>query len=177
MMKKFTLILGLLAGFALLPGARANAQDAPPLKAGIQVPTFNGRGLDGTAYSRQSLLGRVYIVDFWATWCPPCRMSMPMLQGLYDKYGARGFKVVGLSVDVPADVPHIKPLLAKMKISYPVATAPDSFSGLAKSFNFEGIPAMYVVDRHGRVRWSSVGFAPSEAKELDALVGKLMQER
>ena len=92
-------------GALLLAGAvPASAQGMmvappPPLAAGTRAPAFTTRTLGGKAFSLRGLRGKVVLLDYWATWCGPCRMATPTLRALQKKYHRRGFSVVGMSMD------------------------------------------------------------------------------
>ena len=104
--------------------------------------------LDGQATTVASLAGnKVVLVDFWATWCKPCVASMPDLQKLHDKFSARGFQVVGVSIDEKgADI--VRPFLAKRKFTYPMLLDQNE---TWQKFGVRAIPALFLLDRNGRI--------------------------
>ena len=90
--------------------------------------------------------GSVVIVEFWATWCPPCRQSIPHLNSLFKKYSGQGLKVVGLSDE---DVSTVREFMKKMAMDYVVGTG----SGTGRTYGVRGIPAAFLIDRKGVLVW------------------------
>lgn len=105
---------------------------------------FTLMGLDGRAWTLRGLRGRVVLVNFWATWCPPCRKEMPDLDALYKKFKDQGFIVLAISDEQPDTV---RSFLAKHKVSYPVLLDPSDV--VHQRFNVDGIPKSYLYDRDG----------------------------
>ncbi len=135
-----------------------------------ETPSFVATTLAGDTLSADGLRGEVAVVNFWATWCGPCRLEMPALQGLHEDYAERGVTVLGLSTDV--DGSAIPPFLEERGITYPVGRATpaqrQAFGGV------RGIPTTLILDREGRVRHRVVGyFAPPAMR---AAVERLLAE-
>lgn len=136
------------------------------------APAFALNDLAGNPVSNESLKGKVVLLDFWATWCTPCRKSMPELQALHAKYAARGFSVVGVSID-EGGTAKVKKAVAAMKITYPIAM--DSEKAPAwDAFYVKAVPAAYLIDREGRVVAQWTGAAAS-AKELESKLEELLR--
>jgi thiol-disulfide isomerase/thioredoxin len=139
----------LLAGcglIAALVAAPTMAQAAAPADAAqIQVATLTGAPFDLAA-----LRGKVVLVHFWATWCPPCITEMPALSAFYDRYRERGVEVIALSEDRTRDLDAVQHMVQHMHMSYPVAMAHraklNSFGDPA------ALPVTYVLDGQGVVR-------------------------
>lgn len=119
--------------------------------------------LDGTRVTTASLAGQVVLINFWATWCPPCRVEMPGFQRVYDRFRAKGFMVVGVSMDAGGSA-GVRRFLADRNLTYPVAMAtPEtvrSFGGVRL------LPTSYLIDREGRIRNEVSGMFASVALEL-----------
>ncbi len=160
---------------------RTNAAAAPDAGAGTQratvrffrnpaaAPALTARDLDGREVSTASLRGQVVIVNFWATWCPPCRAEIPDLVALQAKYGDR-LQIIGISEDeAPPDV--VKRFAAEHQINYPVVmTSPE----IEKMFpGVSALPTSYILDRESRVVQKHVGMlvARTTEQELRALAG------
>lgn len=138
------------------PGAResvfqtlATREAAPAWK----VTDIDGRPLDSAAFK-----GKVLVVDFWATWCPPCIVEVPHYVALQKKLGGDGLAIVGFSLDAGSDV--VKTFMAKNGINYPVAVVDETM--VAAFGNFSGIPTTFVIDREGKVRFKKTGAASME---------------
>ena len=116
-----------------------------------QDADFNLTDLQGKSWRLQELRGKVVLVNFWATWCPPCRKEMPDLQALYDKYKDQGFIVLSISDEEAAKV---APFIAERKISYPIVLDPGRRAN--EAFAVEGIPKSFVYDRQGKLVAQSI---------------------
>jgi len=126
--------------------ARLEADDAKREKA-----DFTLSDLEGRSWHLRDLKGKVVLVNFWATWCPPCRKEMPDLQALYDKYKGEGLVVLSISDEETAKV---TPFIAERKISYPVLLDPGR--KVNKAFVVEGIPKSFVYNREGKLVAQSI---------------------
>ena len=115
------------------------------------------------------LNGKAVILDFWATYCKPCREEIPHLNSLIAKYGADNLQIVGLNVGGEEDRPEIPKFVVTTKIDYPIAFPEDELSRFIFA-EFDDIPQTLVVDRGGRVVKKVVGFGPAIQRELDAAV-------
>jgi peroxiredoxin len=107
---------------------------------------FTLAGLDGRKWTLRDLRGKVVLVNFWATWCPPCRKEMPDLDALYKKFKDQGFIVLAISDEQPAAV---RSFLVKHKVSYPILLDPGD--AVHKRFDVDGIPKSYLYDREGKL--------------------------
>ena len=121
--------IAVLVALTLLPTVPVAAQgmmDAPPppLPAGTHAPDFATKTLQGKPLSLKSLRGKVVLLDFWATWCGPCRMATPTLEALHKQFGSKGLRVVGLSVDDPGTAPQVKPFAKAFGITYTLSAVP-----------------------------------------------------
>jgi cytochrome c biogenesis protein CcmG, thiol:disulfide interchange protein DsbE len=145
---------------------------AAALEAGTKMPEINLQALSGKGVDPATLSGKVVVIDFWATWCAPCRESMPELEKLYKKYSAQGLTVVGVSVD--KDASPIKPFIEKLQVTFPVVH--DAGHSIADKFAPPRMPSSYVIDRKGTIRYVHGGYHSGDAatleKELQELLGK-----
>lgn len=107
---------------------------------------FTLTSLDGEKWTLHDMRGKVVLVNFWATWCPPCRKELPDLDALYKKYRNQGFVVLAIS-DEQADT--VRSFLSKHKVGYPVLLDPGDL--IHKRFNVDGIPKSYLYDRDGKL--------------------------
>ena len=119
-----------------------------------------------------SLRGSVVYVDFWASWCVPCRLSMPALDALYKQNRARGFAVVGVNKDVSAA--DARRFLVKVPVTFPLVS--DGQDAAARAFDVKAMPSGYLVDRKGVVRKVHRGFTAETAEALTREVEALLKE-
>jgi thiol-disulfide isomerase/thioredoxin len=145
---------------ALEPGQKAPSLEAAPLHPGAP-----GVALDG-------LKGRVVYVDFWASWCTPCRISMPVLDALARRHGARGFTVVGVNKD--ASVADADRFLRRVPVEFTLVR--DADDGIARAFGVRAMPSGYLLDRRGVVRRVHRGFSSDTAAALEREVLELLEE-
>ena len=133
------------------------------------APQWKLTDLEGKPLSSADFKGKVMVVDFWATWCPPCVAEIPGYVEFQKKMADQGVTIVGLSLDeiAPADV---KKFVVARGINYPVAIADQDLLGAFGKA--EGIPATFVVDREGKIRFQKVGGAPIE--DLEQVVKTLL---
>jgi|DewCreStandDraft_4_1066084.scaffolds.fasta_scaffold47763_2 thiol-disulfide isomerase/thioredoxin len=127
--------------------------------------------VDGKEHRLSSLKGKVVLLDFWATWCGPCRMSMPGIQQLYTEKRDKGFEVLGVAIERDSNAP-VRQVLEALGVTYP-AGFPVSKQEV-EAYNPSGLPTMVLVDRGGRIRWRQEGYSQQLEQELRALVEELL---
>src|SRR5215469_9058801 len=116
-------------------------------EVGSSLPEFSVKDLQGHPLSSADLRGKVVLIDFWATWCQPCKKEMPGYQKLVDQYGSRGFVVIGFKFDNMRDVEEPLQFAKRIGVRYPLAVATD---GVQKKFGgIEGLPTTMLYDRQG----------------------------
>jgi len=111
------------------------------------------------------------LLDFWATWCVPCRKSMPELQALHDKFGSRGLSVIGISIDENG-LAKVKKFVAARKITYSIAVDSDR-NPAWDAFRVKAIPAAYLMNREGQIVAQWTGAAPT-GKDLEVRLEELL---
>jgi thiol-disulfide isomerase/thioredoxin len=132
------------------------------------APNFTIKTLEsGESLSLASLKGNVVLIDFWATWCPPCIEGLPITQAVYDKYKDKGLKVIAVSDE---DKDTVKKFIDENKYTFPTYLDPEQSAFGA--FEIRGIPTMVVIDREGRLVEKSVGLHPqSDIERMLAAAG------
>ena len=132
---------------------------------GSRLPDFSMKDLQGRDISSTDLRGRVVLIDFWATWCQPCKQEMPGYQRLADLYGPRGFAVVGFKFATMKDTEDPKRFAKKLGVHYPLVVASDDL--IQKFGGIEGLPTTLLYDRRGVLHKKVIGFEYTEAFEAD----------
>lgn len=143
-------------------GAAASADGQAFLRTGIAAPAFQVTLLDGKTVRLRDLRGKVVALDFWATWCGPCRPTMKTLQALQEKYGGR-LAVVGVSLDDETTADQIRPTLQRLGVTYRIAASYDQTQAVKSAYRVPGAGLLYVIDRHGIIRWSHAGTGDDDA--------------
>lgn len=152
----------------LLPhlGALVGVRSGPQM-----APHFRYVGLTGDTLSSEDLRGQVVLVNFWATWCAPCRVEMPVLEAMYQRHRARGFTIVGLAMD-RASTAEVAAFVRDREVTYPIAhvgaEAERPFGGI------RGYPTSFLLDREGRVQHTVLG--PIGSVSLEPAVRRLLAE-
>jgi peroxiredoxin len=148
-----------MAGTALYLAALGCSEDganrARPLRIGDKAPEYRAVSLAGDSVSLAQSLGRVVLLNVWATWCHPCRQEIPVLQALHQRYASRGLELVGVSVDARGEEDTIREFARDFEMTYPLWLDPDE--RVQSTFLAIGVPATFLIDRDGVLRWRHVG--------------------
>jgi peroxiredoxin len=135
----------------------------PPAQQGsVMAPDFTLPTTDGKSLKLSSLKGKVVILDFWATWCPPCREGIPDLIQLKKKYGKKGFEIIGISVDSQTKE-EVIPFAKENGINYPIVYFNQAV--IQQYGGIESIPTSFVLDKQGKIIASYQGLKPIEVYE------------
>ena len=154
------LLLALLAGAAIATGPAPSA------------PDFALPSRDGGEVRLSELKGQVVMINFWATWCGPCRQEMPLLQQIHAKYEPLGFTMLGINVEPDSAAAQV--WLKGMPVSFPILF--DRKSEVSASFGVEAMPSSVLIDREGRVRHIHRGYKPGDEAVYADLVRGLVKE-
>jgi peroxiredoxin len=136
-----------------VPAAQKSSAVAPD----FTLPTVDGKELKLSDYK-----GKVVIIDFWATWCPPCRKGIPDLIDLKKKYGAKGFEVIGISLDTETKG-HVPGFVKSNGMNYPVVYGNQNVTQLYGGI--EAIPTTFVIDKQGKIVATYQGLVPAATFE------------
>jgi thiol-disulfide isomerase/thioredoxin len=131
------------------------------------IEVAQGASLDLNAYR-----GKVVYLDFWASWCTPCRQSFPWLGGLASRYQAKGLFVIGVNVD--QDHALAEEFLSSTSANFPIIY--DPHGDIATAFKVVGMPSAVLIDRSGNVRFQHVGFSQKKEDEYEAHLQSLLGE-
>ena len=148
------------------PEARSRAQSPRP------APAFELRDLAGRVVRLQDFRGKVVLLDFWATYCGPCRELIPEFQRMYEKFRGRGLEVVGVNMD--ADAALAAEYARTLKMGYTVLLDPENRT--RTPFGVRGLPTTLLLDRSGAVRRRWVGYDPEGPREIERDVEALLKE-
>jgi thiol-disulfide isomerase/thioredoxin len=132
---------------------------------GSRLPDFSVKDLQGHEISSADLRGKVVLIDFWATWCQPCKKEMPGYQKLLDRYGSRGFAVIGFKLDTMRDSEDPSLFAKKIGVHYPLGIAADDLK--QKFGGIEGLPTTMLYDRQGILHKKVIGFEFTDTFEAD----------
>ena len=145
--------------------------------AGLQVPSgtlastdFTLPTLDGRKVSLGSLKGKVVFLNFWATWCPPCRAEMPSMETLYQRYKDRGLEI--LAVDLKEEKKTVSEFVDQNKLTFTILL--DSTAEVGGIYGTEAIPTTYIVDRLGNIVARAVGGLGWDTPAMFAIFDKLL---
>lgn len=154
------------ASSLILPAAHASIAPAST------APDFTLKSLAGPNLRLKEQRGKVVLVNFWATWCAPCREEMPQLNKLFDKYRASGFTLLGVNVD--EDSRNTAGVASQLGVKFPVLL--DSDKAVSKLYALSAMPSTVLIDRDGRLRFSHSGYRPGYELEYDKQIRNLLKE-
>jgi thiol-disulfide isomerase/thioredoxin len=137
-------------------------------KSSVAAPDFTLQDLSGKSVSLAGLRGKVVLLEFWATWCPPCRASIPAIERLYKTYGSNGLVVLGISLD-EGDWDSVKSFTSEYGITYPVLKGTEDVS---EKYLVRTIPLLVVVNKDGMITRQFLGDGNEEVieKEIKTLL-------
>ncbi|MCA9531878.1 MAG: TlpA family protein disulfide reductase [Myxococcales bacterium] len=160
------------AAVALIVVAAALPARAASVSTGALAPEIGLTDLAGKPVRLSDLKGKVVVVDFWATWCVPCRSELPVLQRLYERYRERGLVVVGVTVD--QRIEHVRRFLKESPVSFPVVH--DAEHAVAERYQPATMPSSYFIDKTGVIRHVQHGFRASDADAIEARIVQMLGE-
>lgn len=153
--------------YAFLLGATASfccANDA--------APDFVLKSTQGSNLRLSEHRGEVILLNFWASWCGPCRQEMPLLNALQERYSKLGFNVVGVNVD--KDSALANKLLKDIPVSFPVLL--DDTGAISASYNVSSMPTTIIIDRDGNMRYLHKGYKPGFEQDYEQQIKELIRE-
>ena len=165
----FVILSLCLGGIFILPHCGKEKKE-PTLSL---APNFTLQTLDGQEITLSKLKGKVILLDFWATWCAPCRESIPHLIQLNKTYQKDGLEVIGMNLD-RGDMDIVRHFVKSMDIPYPIVITSQD---VERSYGVTGLPTTILIDREGKIREKIVGFSSEITKQMTAIVVDLISEK
>ncbi|HHJ16442.1 MAG TPA: TlpA family protein disulfide reductase [Gammaproteobacteria bacterium] len=136
------------------------------------APDFTLKSSSGENLRLSEYRGEVVMINFWASWCAPCRQEMPLLDALYNQYQPMGFTILGVNVE--EDSGKAKKLLGELPVSFPILF--DNKSDVSKLYNVVAMPSTVLVDRNGNMRYLHQGYKPGYEDVYQQQIRELIKE-
>ncbi len=137
-----------------------------------KAPNFTLKSNSGKNIKLSELRGQVVLLNFWASWCGPCRQEMPLLEKLHKRYSALGFTVLGVNVE--EDPRKAKTLLKDISVSFPILF--DTSNKVSKQYKVSAMPSTIMIDRNGNMRYLHRGYKPGDEAQYKKWVKQLIRE-
>lgn len=159
--------------FKFIPPAEAKEYTAPQGGAleGQIAPDFSLESLDGKGYSLSALKGKLVLIDFWATWCGPCKEELPLIEKLHQEFKDKGLVVLGINNEEKATV---EKFVKENNITFPILM--DSQWKVSESYDVSAIPRVFLIDKEGKIVKDILGYSPENEKILREAIEKLLSE-
>lgn len=139
---------------------------------GDEAPDFTLSDLNGSDVRLSDLRGKVVLIEFWATWCPPCRESIPAMNEIYKRYNEKGLVILGISVDKGQNVAEdLRAFVREYSILYPVLIDSKNINNL---YGVYSIPTTFLIDKDGKVILKNIGFSPELEDKLSKEIERLL---
>lgn len=164
-------VLAIIALFVL---AWTQRDRFTPVDAGSRAPSFDATSIDGAPFRMADLRGKVIVLNYWATWCAPCRREMPALQRVHEQLGPRGLKLVAISTD-DAPTHDVREYAKAMGLTIPIIhdVAPHALENL---YLVQGLPTTFIIDKKGRIALKVMGARewddPAHMAEFERLLSE-----
>lgn len=154
---------------AAMPAVATPASELPKLPKMGAAPKWEMKDLQGKPVKADHFKGKVVVVDFWATWCPPCLKEIPAYIAMQEKYGKEGLAIVGASID-QAGPEVVEAFAKKAKINYTMLMADDEIAALFGGIS--AVPTTFLIDRDGQVRYRKEGLEEDFEKKVAAVLAE-----
>jgi peroxiredoxin len=170
---KIIMLVSIIVSGLAVAGCSSGAAPSPVLGVGSPAPDFQLQSLDGKMVTLSSLRGRPVMLNFWATWCAPCRVEMPFIQGVFedDDWAEQGLVILAVNLGEPPS--KVKSFMEDNGLSFTVLL--DADQSVARDYNIRGIPTTYFIDKNGIIRDMKIGPFAKKAEIDWRLVNSIME--
>lgn len=152
---------------------RVNQETRESPQEGFLAPSFSLPKLNGSVVNLIDYKGRVVLVNFWASWCGPCKMEIPSLNRLYQKRKSNGFEIVAISLDrTPAS--KLATFVSEKQMDFPILLNPEG--DVSERYSVRGIPSSFLLDKKGMIRWKVVGGVEWDREDVLSKIDQLLAE-
>jgi thiol-disulfide isomerase/thioredoxin len=167
-----SLVLAAIACSAAIPPAESGSEfDLVWLKPATAAPDFAVASLSSAPLTLRQFRGKILLLNFWATWCEPCREEMPALERLYQRYRNAEFSIVAISADRQATV--VAPYVAALRLSFPIGLDPGM--DVAKRYTARALPSSFLIDKSGRILAFAIGPRAWDNAHAHAVIERLLK--
>jgi thiol-disulfide isomerase/thioredoxin len=177
------IVVLLLACLPLLASTAVRSESDPsalsyqftPLAPPLAAPDFTLNDMDDKPHALHDYRGKVILINFWATWCPPCRKEMPALEALYQKLGNESFAV--LAVNQWEDADHVFAYTGDLNVfpTFPILFDPES--AISEKYGVKGLPTSFLIDKKGQLVYRAVGGRDFDHPQVEQLIRELLAEK
>ncbi len=167
MKKKIILLALVVILFVSLAGCTTKNGREP-------APDFSWKDTGGSVVKLSNLKDRVVLIDFWATWCGPCKMTIPHVEAIYNKYKEKGVLVLGISVDDSSTAGNVPSFIKENGMDYLVVN--DSNSTVSSLYGVSSIPRFFIIDKNGKIAKSIIGYDPNMETVIGDEIDNLLNE-
>jgi len=175
--RRLVVIVGVLAIIALAFGVVwLQSAKYEPLTVGMAAPDFTLPDMAGKNQQLSDYRGKVIFLNFWATWCKPCKEEMPSMQVLWDNLKKEDFVMLAISMDRVTTTKEISPFVESLKLTFPILT--DSWGQTDKRYKLMGVPETYIIDQNGVLREKVIGPRDwTRTESIETIVQLLQKQR
>jgi len=145
-----------------------------PLSKPVPAPDFTLEDMDEIKHKLTDYRGKVVLLNFWATWCPPCRREMPSMERLYQKHKNNKFTVIAINQMETAD--HVFAFTGQLEVDPTFTMLFDTDSKVSQAYRVQGLPTTFLIDKKGRVRYRAIGGREFDHPDVEKQIKKLMDE-